>query len=240
MFKGWAGSPLGWDGRWCQVWTADISWLRPEHDAMLDLVERTRAARYVRESDRSRFVLGAVLLKSVVAQEEGVVPSEVQVDRRCATCREAHGAPRIVASDLNVSVSHSGSRVVVAITPVGPVGVDVELRTARLVMPPSRRVLAPSEPMLEARDFFTYWCRKESVLKAMGVGLASIMSEVIVSPTHEPARLVSYKGGNVSASMVDVTIDDEYAAAVTVLTDDAVSWRGASAENLIRSVLLPV
>ena len=175
-----------------------FAWQRPAHDALLDSVERARANAYVRKADCTRFVVGVAMLKLAVAHEEGVAPTAVRVDRRCATCGTGHGAPRIVGSDLHVSVSHSGARVVVAITAAGPVGVDVEERS-RVALPCTQDVLTPAEPLRNIDDLLTYWCRKESALKASGAGLAVSPLDVVVSPANEPARLVSYKGAAVPA-----------------------------------------
>jgi 4'-phosphopantetheinyl transferase len=220
--------------QWCRVWVANVAWRRPAHDALLDSVERARANAYVREADCTRFVVGVAMLKLAVAHEEGVAPSAVRVDRRCATCGTGHGAPRIVGSDLHVSVSHSGARVVVAITPAGPVGVDVEEREARVALPCTQDVLTPAEPLRNIDDLLTYWCRKESALKASGAGLAVSPLDVVVSPANEPARLVSYKGAAVPARIADLELGFGYAAAITVLTSEVVSYDLVSGQALLR------
>jgi 4'-phosphopantetheinyl transferase len=219
--------------RWCRVWVADVAWGRPQHDSLLDPVERSRAEAYVQPIDRARFVLGVALLKQAVAQAEGVAPETVMVDRRCAVCGEQHGAPLVRGSNLHVSVAHSGERVVAAITPVGAVGVDVEARAMRAVMPKTRDVLAPSEVMSQSDDFFTYWCRKESVLKATGAGMTVSMLDVVVSPASEPARLVSYEGNALPAFVADLDLDTNYAGALTILSTDETSVEVASARSLL-------
>jgi 4'-phosphopantetheinyl transferase len=202
---------------------------------VLDPIEQARAAVYARESDRARFVLGVALLKSAVAKEHQIEPNAVHINRSCATCDAHHGAPRVVDSNLHVSVAHSGARVIAALTPAGPVGVDVESRTSRLAMPPARDVLTPAEVLLNVDDFLTYWCRKESMLKATGAGLTVSLLDVVVSPASEPARLVSFRGDGAPAFMTDLDLGPRFAAAVTVLTNDVVSVEVLSAETLLRS-----
>src|SRR5215218_3272440 len=154
----------------CDVWVADLAMQRTAHDALLDEVERGRADAFVRPADRSRSVLGVALLKLAVARSIGVAPASVRVDRRCAVCGRPHGRPRVVGSDVEVSVTHSGSLVAVAITWDGPVGVDAEHRAIDRTMPPAEHIVTDSEPVREADDLLTYWCRKESVVKATGDG----------------------------------------------------------------------
>jgi 4'-phosphopantetheinyl transferase len=210
-------------GHPCDVWVADLAVRGPAHDALLDDVERARSDAFVRAADRSRFVLGAALVKLAVANGTGGSPASVRVNRRCPTCGSPHGRPRVVGSDLHVSVAHSGSLVVVALTSAGPVGVDVEQRgvgRASLLAP---RVVTSSEPIGRPEDLLTYWCRKESVVKATGEGLRVPLTEVVVSPAEMPARLVSYRGRALAASMTDLDVGDAHVAALTVLTGGVIA-----------------
>jgi 4'-phosphopantetheinyl transferase len=221
----------------CQVWVADLGRLTAEHEALLDATERARAQTYVRAADRARFVLGAALLKLAVGDAIRRPPYGVVVDRTCDQCGEPHGRPRIQGAGIEVSVAHSGSIVVVAMTPIGPVGVDVEQRAG----PPDealvRRVLAPSEPLTVADDFLIYWCRKESVLKATGDGLRVPMTDVLVSAPQDPPSLLSYRGEARSAAMFDLdlglALSRDYPAALTILTSEDVAVRVDPADRLL-------
>jgi 4'-phosphopantetheinyl transferase len=223
------------DHQACEVWLADPGLHRPAHDALLDEAERSRADAFVRVDDRSSFVVGAALLKLAVAGRTGVAPESVRVDRRCPTCGKPHGRPRVPGADVHVSVSRSGSLVAAALTRAGPVGVDVERRPADRLGPLARRILTAAEPVDRADDLLTYWCRKESVLKATGEGLRIALREVIVSPASEPARLVSYRGSAIDAAMADLDVADTHAAALTVLTHGRVSIDIRSAAFLLRA-----
>src|ERR1700704_1993353 len=92
------------DQQHCEVWVADVALRRSAHDVLLDDVERSRAGTFIRPDDRSRFVVGAVLLKLAVANETGRPPASIRVDRQCSTCGGAHGRPQLLASDLPGSV----------------------------------------------------------------------------------------------------------------------------------------
>ena len=48
--------------------------------------------------------------------------------------------------------------------------------------------------MVVARDFFTYWTRKEALVKATGDGVAVPLSEVVVTPPGTPPALLGYPG----------------------------------------------
>jgi 4'-phosphopantetheinyl transferase len=84
--------------------------------------------------------------------------------------------------------------VAVAVSNAGAVGVDVQQVTDDAVGELSPLVLAESEagPVVGARDFFTYWTRKEALVKATGDGVGVPLGEVVVSPPGTPPRLLGY------------------------------------------------
>lgn len=99
---------------------------------LLDDRERNRYRRYAGEADRARMMLGAALLRCAAGLLAGVEPGALTVDRTCSSCGGWHGRPAISGTDLDVSVSHSGSLVAVAVLAGGGrVGVDVERLNGR-------------------------------------------------------------------------------------------------------------
>ncbi|MFC0623337.1 4'-phosphopantetheinyl transferase family protein [Kribbella deserti] len=94
---------------------------------LLDERERWRVGRSASEADRARMMLGAALLRAAAGAQLGVPAAGLRVDRICADCGGWHGRPTLPGTGLDVSVSHSGKVVTVAIlTGGGRVGVDVE------------------------------------------------------------------------------------------------------------------
>ncbi|TDD30491.1 hypothetical protein E1218_01445 [Kribbella turkmenica] len=94
---------------------------------LLDERELRRVSRCAGEADRARMLLGAALLRCAVGAQLGVSPVDLTVDRTCDACGGWHGRPTVPGADVDVSVSHSGAVVVVAVLAgVGRVGVDVE------------------------------------------------------------------------------------------------------------------
>jgi 4'-phosphopantetheinyl transferase len=201
----------------CQVWVAYVGLERPVHQSLLNPAETARRVAYRQDVDRARFTLGAALLRRIAAQELGTAPEAVPVIRSCPHCWRPHGKPRIDGSDLHVSAAHSGGKVLLAVTREAPVGVDIEVVVDGSFRDVAELVLAPDEHVGRAEDFFTYWCRKESVLKATGEGLGVLLNQVVVTPADEPPRLRAYRGALLDASMRDLPIESGYAAAVTVL-----------------------
>lgn len=220
---------------------------------MLDAHEGRRREAFHDGTDQQRFTLGAVLLRLAASTELRVAPQDVVVRRVCATCDGAHGRPSVAApaarrgaspwrapGELHVSVAHSGDQVVVATTWAGPVGVDIEVDRPIDVERFLPRTNGPSETRpVNARQFLTTWTRKESLLKATGVGIATDLRAVEVGPPAEPARLLSWRGGPPAARMHDLTQPTAPGATapgavgcVSVLTPDAVSFDERRARRL--------
>jgi 4'-phosphopantetheinyl transferase len=204
------------------VWWADPAWVRPAHLDLLDAVERSRRVALRRAADQDRFTAAAALLRLVGARATGLGPREVAIDRGCPTCGRPHGKPRIQGYDLHVSVSHSGARVAVA-AGRAPLGVDVEEVTGINVAELAGPTLGPGESAAGPAEFFVYWTRKESAVKATGDGLRVDLSGVRVTPPDQPAALLRYptRPGLV-ATMRDLGAGAGYAAALTVLAPEPV------------------
>ena len=161
--------------------------------------ECEKADRFHFEVDRHRFVLGRAVLRQVLA--------------RCLRMRaEARrfdygpfGKPAIVPglakTPLQFNVSHSGDLVLIAIAVGRAVGVDVEqVRTDIAVDDIAEHYFSPAEctalaalpASLQHDAFHACWTRKESYLKATGVGMFLPLDQFDVSlRPGEVARLVA-------------------------------------------------
>lgn len=217
------------------MWLADLALFRPWQAGLLTAPELARVERFVRAPDRERSVVGSALARLGVAAAMDVSPSEVRIERKCGHCGGPHGKPMVRGEGVFVSVSHSAELVVVAVTRAGLVGVDVESASEALPMEFAREVLSASEPFGPRDDLLTYWCRKESVVKATGVGLSVPLSQVEVSPPGGAPQLRNYLGTRLPAVMADLELPAGYVGALTVLTDHPLRIGIRSAEHLLSS-----
>lgn len=223
----------------CTVFVGDTRAWRPEHAALLDATELSRADALTPLANRARFTAGAALLRLALACELDVAPRDVLIDRTCRQCHRPHGKPSAPGSGVHVSVSHAETMVLVALTSAAAVGVDVEARRRHLMPGLGRIILAPSEEAALPEDLLRYWCRKESVVKATGDGLRVPLREVVTSRLGSAPRLLSYQGRQMRATVVDLGLGPEFVGALTVLTDDAVAVTTTSAATLLGSWALP-
>ncbi|MBB5888963.1 4'-phosphopantetheinyl transferase family protein [Kutzneria kofuensis] len=229
----------------CQIW-----WARPDQvpddqlAAVVPEAEQRRAGRYRQRVDRQRSLTGAWLLRTAVAAQTGEHPDEVLLDRTCADCGQQHGRPRLPAGvGIEVSVSHAGDRVAVALTRLGEVGVDVGFAPliGQFDRDLAENTLSAKElAALETSDnpgaaFLQLWVRKEALLKATGHGLRMPMSRIEVSPAGEPPALVAWP--------LDIPVDGvrlamlnpgpRHHAAVAVLTGQPLRIRELDADLLL-------
>ena len=216
--------------------TAHVWWARrqdaaPNLERLLDEAEQGRLAAYRRPEDRERFLAGCALAKAVFGRYLGRDPAEIRLDRTCPRCGKPHGKPRLPdvgALALELSVSHAGDLVAVAVATGARVGVDVEPLERRLrpvelasvaLAPEEADELAALGEGERIRAFLVYWTRKEAATKAVGLGLEIVLAEVRVSAPHQPARLLSW-GHDVAAedvALTDLAAPDGHVAALAVV-----------------------
>ncbi len=157
--------------------------------------EVSRAERFKRDRDRSRFIVGRGQLRSVLAHYLNNDPSSLRFDYG------PHGKPSLPAGSpveqLQFSFSHSHSTAIVGVQRDEELGIDIEfirpypdvLQIAQRFFSTEEyetlRLLAPEELDLA---FLRYWTPKEAIIKSIGRGLSEDLSNFTVPPGsgHSP------------------------------------------------------
>ena len=168
---------------------------------MLCASERERAARFVFDIHRRRFVAARAGLRRVLGLCLDRDPAGLDFDYT------DRGRPSLrLAShpDFDFNLAHSGNLALVALSS-RRVGVDVErLREMENALAIARRFFSPREvgalkrlaEDARGQGFFNAWTRKEAVIKAVGTGLAALEeTEVTLRPDEIPAVLSGPGGG---------------------------------------------
>jgi 4'-phosphopantetheinyl transferase len=218
----------------CAVWWATPVANAAEFLALLTPLEAERHGAYRQELDQRRFLTGRVLAKTLVGERLGIAPGAVEFDATCGDCGKHHGPPRLLGEPVRFSISHSGDRVGIALTDSTPVGLDVETADRRAddslidyALGDEERRTVHALPEGERADaFFTYWTRKEAVMKATGRGLRIPLRSITLAPPGELAGLLSAEDDALSPErtrLADLTPGDGYRAAVALLTDQEIA-----------------
>lgn len=167
-----------------------------------DRMEKMRAAG-APPADQDSFATSRALLRAALGAWMGVGRGDVTVRSVCSACGGAdHGRPVVpqvlgAARPPQISLTHAGDVVAVAISDVGPVGVDVEPHREPFdgfddvaLAPAERAELRTLEPRDATTARLRAWVRKEAVLKATGAGLAVDPRGVVVRGCRGRPELV--------------------------------------------------
>lgn len=168
--------------------------VRERFAGWLSAEERARAARFVRDADRERFVVGRGLARCLLTDVTGIDPVEwrFEVDER--------GRPEVAApvTPWRFSISHTDGAVACVAARGAACGVDVErVRALRDWRGVAEQVFSRDERQrLEALGerhrpelFFRLWTLKEAYVKARGAGLTLPVRGITVRPEGEPIGL---------------------------------------------------
>ncbi len=184
------------------VWRADLVNHR-RHNAffsmLLDEGEQSRAQRYMREHDRSRFVTAHGILRILLGRYLAIEP------RSIAFMSGPYGKPALVPGlsslALRFNISHSHDVALFAFANGREVGVDIEHKRPLGDMEQiARRFFSPQETAsllslpsdARPRAFYACWSRKEAFIKATGHGLSLSLASFDVSLLpDEPVALLA-------------------------------------------------
>lgn len=158
---------------------------------VLDPVELNRARRFVRASDRRRFVTARACLRFLIGRYTGVASREVRFSYG------SHGKPALDgscgATDLCFNLSHAQDLILYAFVRGRAVGVDLECvredidvkRLVPLVFSNQELNGGRIRASDVSRDtFFRTWVAKEAYVKATGLGLAMDLTSAHIEWTN--------------------------------------------------------
>jgi 4'-phosphopantetheinyl transferase len=203
---------------WCIELAPDVD---RDDAALLAADERARAARFVFDHDRDRYVAAHAALRRILA---------VYSRRPAAALRFVHerqGRPRIEGvGALDFNLSHSGNLALIGVASHGPIGVDIEAarpaadRAAlaeRYFSRAEAAALGALPPALRDRAFLTCWTRKEACLKATGAGLSADTRGIEVGIEARRWRVaLRHEGRDVELTVVSCDLPQDAVAAVAV------------------------
>lgn len=208
----------------------------PGAEESLTAEERARAARFLFERDRLRYVNARAAVRQILASCLGIRAAAVRL-----TYGE-HGKPALPPGTppIRFNVSHSGDRALVAVALGRELGVDLEVvrhdldheGIARDYFTPGERAAIARCPGPErALAFFRCWVAKEAFLKARGVGLSAPLEAFEVDPCAgaEALRWSSLDPDGRSWRVVPLQARPGHVAA---LACEAGEWRARHWEGL--------
>jgi 4'-phosphopantetheinyl transferase len=189
--------------------------------------EYQRAERFLRPSDRSRFIAGRGILRKIISAYLALAPDEVRL------VYNEYGKPFISDDQnrgaLSFNLSHSNGMALYAVVRGRRVGIDVEyMREDCATLEIAERFFSKDEfEALRAvasdqrtKAFFNCWSRKESYIKAIGMGVSYPLDGFTVSLAPDAApELLEVNADATEATcwkMYELDVAEGYAAALIV------------------------
>lgn len=143
--------------------------------SLLSESEKAKIIKYKQAQDRIRRIYGKMLLLQGLRRFG-------KEDQICQIEYTQFNKP-FIANSLKFNISHSGNYVVCAVNELADIGVDIE-QICHLPLPELRHFCSAFEwKKIEESDnplnqFYTFWTKKEAVLKADGRGLSVNLNEL--------------------------------------------------------------
>jgi 4'-phosphopantetheinyl transferase len=190
-------------------------------ESILCLSETVRANRYATLQLRSRFIVGRASLRSILGHYLTEAAQHISISE------SRYGKPFLPDHSLWFNVSHSHDRMLCAVTPCGPIGIDIErISAARDLQGIAQRYFAAGEYRRfeglrdcdRLRGFYECWTRKEAFIKATGAGLSQDLKsfEVAFGPGESPQLLVLQHACDLAADwgLTDIDVGGDFCGAV--------------------------
>ncbi|HRD69452.1 MAG TPA: 4'-phosphopantetheinyl transferase superfamily protein [Legionella sp.] len=162
-------------------------------DQLLNTDERARGDRFYFQKHKRRFTTARATLRIILARYLNTAPERLEFTYN------SKGKPFVVNSQkLQFNISHTGDLALLAIGKEYPMGVDIELYSARSYEGIAKTLFSEQElhdfikapSSLKPALFFHVWAQKEAFIKASGLGLSYPTKEFNVPTTFSTKQLV--------------------------------------------------
>ncbi len=197
--------------------------------------EKERADRLKFQTDRNNFLLARGHLRSLLSAYLYKEPKEFEL------CYGSYGKPYISKDsnpdNISFNLSHSRGTSFYALTKEREIGIDIEYlrpvsRAQKIIdrfFSEEERAYYHNQPSgKKLETFFMLWCRREAYTKALGTGFNLPESKIDISfVTGEKKNNIDLiDNGGSSLSMIEITVQQGYAASLAVSGVDAeISYR---------------
>lgn len=193
-------------------WLADIQAI-PEQQldgyrqTLLSEAERLREASFLGQAARRQYLLGRVLLRTVLSGYTGVAATRLEFEL------SANGKPELAAhcnheDPLRFNLTHTADQLLLAVTRGRRVGIDLELCRERQISTgglfqrlfdaDEQRLLESVPPAQRAETFCSLWALKESYVKALG---SSLLVEDCRAHFGLDGQVIAARQGNTGATI---------------------------------------
>jgi 4'-phosphopantetheinyl transferase len=202
-----------------EVWLVKLNLQAPISNSdflLLSESERDRALCFHTHADQVRSTSTRAALRRLLAAKIAIPANELRL------VTNQYGKPYLYDNvGIDFNVSHAGQYALIAISTTGQVGIDIENYNRQLDISILTEyvftTLERESRLVTTEDFIRHWVAKESVLKALGVGISEHLQAVSILPdTNKSYRIESdcLEWSKIKVWLIDAP--DCYAAALAI------------------------
>lgn len=180
-----------------EVWYGDLDSMDPDYQEnwkLLGVDEQCRAEKFTNAKQRNQYVVAQGMVRTLLSRYTKTEPQEIIFGK------EDYGKPYLISDrSIDFNLSHSGSKLAIAVGHQCSLGVDIEIWKPRLHLSGLvKKCFADEEIMFwealpeeqKLQAFHDFWTKKESFVKAVGRGIAMGMNRCVIS-SKDPMRFLS-------------------------------------------------
>jgi len=202
-----------------EVWLLELNLRAPISNSdflLLSKIERAHALHFYTLADQVRSVATRATLRKILAKKLAVPPEQLHF------ATNHFGKPYLHNNtDIEFNVSHAGRFALIATSINGQVGVDIEDCNRQLDVGALTEYVFTSlerqSKLMTKEEFIERWVAKESVLKALGVGISEYLQAISVLPLgSKNYRVVSNHLDLSDVRVWLINVPDCYVAALAV------------------------
>ncbi|WP_404360477.1 4'-phosphopantetheinyl transferase family protein [Methylotuvimicrobium sp. KM1] len=192
--------------------------------SILDKNEQNKALRFVRTRDGRGYVASHGKLRLILAEYLGMPPGKIPFTS------QAYGKPFVAFGNtygIRFNLAHSGDYMAVGVGNAYDIGIDIEVWSDRVDYHGIMALCFSEEetrfwsdlPKERQKEFFyKLWTRKESFIKAVGLGFSLDVSQVETA-VQGPSRFLSLPSGCGSPKgwcLIDLELANGLSGAVAI------------------------
>lgn len=175
------------------LWQFSLEHEFTHFERVLNSEEQARADRFYFSRHKRRFATGRSMMRVILSRYLNTAPERLEFTYN------TYGKPEVInAQKLQFNISHTDDLALLAIGKGFPMGVDIELYSARPYDGIARSLFSNQEMLefekvpnaLKPAIFFHVWSQKEAFIKACGLGLSYPTQEFSVPTTMPTKQLV--------------------------------------------------
>ncbi len=172
--------------------------------SLLNNDEQQKANSFINHHDKARFVQTRIALKQLIANHLQQDEKTINFDYN------KFGKPFLTDNPLYCNVSHSHDTALITIAKNYHVGIDIEVasKVDNLQSELKNLVYAQNDDMQQL-SFAQTWVIKEAIVKAIGTGLQTAMTDFAVQYDDNQLRIIGdgQQFANVQAFLVEIKGD---------------------------------